>query len=86
MDEEDIHARTTRAITVRVKPFYLDEQSSPEDHHFLWAYHLRIENNGEETVRLLSRYWRITGSLGHVQEVRGDGFEYASGTPLATPS
>jgi ApaG protein len=99
MEEEYIYAQTTRAITVRVKPFYLDEKSSPEDRHFLWAYHVRIENNGEETVRLLSRFWRITDSLGHVQEVRGDGvvgeqpvlapgdsFEYTSGTPLATPS
>jgi ApaG protein len=63
------------------------------------AYHVRIQNNGGETVQLLTRHWMITDSLGHLQEVRGDGvvgkqpvlrpgeaFEYASGTPLATPS
>ena len=98
-EESGTYARTTRSITVTVEPFYLDEQSSPEENHFVWAYHVRIENNGEQTVQLLTRFWRITDSLGNVQEVRGDGvvgeqpilnpgdsFEYTSGTPLPTPS
>ena len=98
-EESGAYARTTRSITVTVEPFYLDEQSSPEENHFVWAYHVRIENNGDQTVQLLTRFWRITDSLGNVQEVRGDGvvgeqpilnpgdsFEYTSGTPLPTPS
>lgn len=93
------YAQTTRAITVTVEPFYLDEQSAPDENHFVWAYHVRIENHGERTVQLLTRYWRITDSMGNAQEVRGDGvvgeqpvlapgesFEYTSGTPLQTPS
>jgi ApaG protein len=93
------YARTTHQITVTVRPFYLEEQSVPAAGHFVWAYHVRIENNGDETVRLLARHWRITDSLGTLQEVRGEGvvgkqpvlrpgevFEYASGTPLPTPS
>ena len=60
---------------------------------------MRIENTGGETVRVLTRHWKITDSLGRVQEVRGAGvvgeqpllapgqsFEYTSGTPLPTPS
>jgi ApaG protein len=60
---------------------------------------VRIENNSKRAVQLKTRYWRITDSLGNVQEVRGDGvvgeqpvldpgssFEYTSGTPLNTPS
>jgi ApaG protein len=60
---------------------------------------VRIENGGAETVQLRNRYWRITDSLGRVQEVRGAGvvgeqpvlkpgesYEYTSGTPLQTPS
>jgi ApaG protein len=60
---------------------------------------VHIENQGGETVQLRSRHWRITDSLGRVQEVRGAGvvgeqpvlkpgetFEYTSGTPLPTPS
>ncbi|MCH8835716.1 MAG: Co2+/Mg2+ efflux protein ApaG [Proteobacteria bacterium] len=98
-EESGAYARTTRSITVTVEPFYLDEQSSPEENHFVWAYHVRIQNHGEQTVQLLTRFWRITDSLGNVQEVRGDGvvgeqpilnpgdsFEYTSGTPLPTPS
>ena len=92
------YAATTREITVVVKPVFLEEQSSPESRHFVWAYHVRIENGGEETVQLVTRYWRITDANGQVHEVRGEGvvgkqpvlqpgeaFEYASGTPLGTP-
>ena len=52
---------TTRAITVTVEPTYLDDQSSPDRSHFVWKYHVRIENGGSETVQLQDRYWRITG-------------------------
>jgi len=99
MSESTIYEQTTRAISISVEPMYLDDQSSPEDNHFVWAYHVQIENLGEATVQLLSRHWKITDSQGQTQEVRGDGvvgeqpvlgpgdsFEYTSGTPLATPS
>ncbi len=89
----------TRNIEVTVKPIYLEDQSSPEESHYVWAYQVRIENQGGDTVQLLNRYWRIVDSLGRVQEVRGAGvvgeqpvlepgesFEYTSGTPLPTPS
>ncbi len=94
-----MYSAVTRSIEVTVKPVYLEDQSSPRDNHYVWAYHVRIENHGAVTVQLRSRYWRITDSLGRVQEVRGagvvgeqpvlkpgDAFEYTSGTPLPTPS
>jgi ApaG protein len=94
-----MYSETTRSIKVTVKPFYLEDQSSPTDNHYVWAYQVRIENIGGETVQLRRRHWRITDSAGHMQEVRGPGvvgeqpvlapgesFEYTSGTPLATPS
>jgi len=90
---------TTRAIKVSVNPVYLDDQSDPEDFHYVWAYHVRIENTGRETVKLLRRHWHITDSKGRIQEVRGEGvvgeqprlcpgevYEYTSGAPLTTPS
>ena len=89
----------TRGIKVVVRPFYLDDQSEPDQSHFVWAYHVEIRNGGAERVQLRTRYWRITDAMGRVQEVRGPGvvgeqpvlepgemFEYTSGTPLATPS
>src|SRR5215470_11648558 len=94
-----MYRETTAGITITVRPYYLDEQSSPEQSHFMWAYHVRIENNGARTVQLRNRHWRITDSRGRTQEVRGagvvgeqpvlrpgDSFEYTSGTPLPTPS
>ncbi|MGE4011043.1 MAG: ApaG domain, partial [Alphaproteobacteria bacterium] len=48
----------TRSIRVTVKPVYLDDQSSPDEGHFVWAYHVRIENEGGDVVQLLNRHWR----------------------------
>ncbi len=89
----------TGDIVVSVEPLFLDDQSTPEDGHYVWAYSVKIENHGTETVQLLNRYWRITDAHGATREVRGAGvvgeqpilkpgqcFEYTSGTPLATPS
>ncbi|MEE2746474.1 MAG: Co2+/Mg2+ efflux protein ApaG [Pseudomonadota bacterium] len=94
-----MYSEVTRAIKISVDTSYIDEQSEPEDFHFVWAYHVRIENHGSETVQLMGRHWHITDSQGRVQEVRGEGvvgeqpvlepgetFEYTSGTPLSTPS
>lgn len=94
-----MYTQTTRGITVTVQPIFLEDQSSPADGHYVWAYRVRIENNGNETVQLLRRHWKITDALGRMQEVQGAGvvgeqpvlepgesFEYTSGTPLPTPS
>ena len=94
-----MYSETTRSIKVTVRPVYLDEHSSPDEHRYVWAYHVRIENEGNQTVQLRNRHWRITDALGHLQEVRGPGvvgeqpvlkpgqsFEYTSSCPLTTPS
>jgi ApaG protein len=94
-----MYSKVTRSIKVTVKPVYLEDQSSPAENHYVWAYHVRIENSGRERVQLRNRYWRITDSFGRIQEVRGPGvvgeqpvlepgqaFEYTSGTPLTAPS
>ena len=89
----------TDGIVVRVKPAFLEEESSPEQHRFIWAYHVEIENRGSRTFQLMTRHWRITDREGRVQEVNGSGvvgqnpvlapgetFEYTSGCPLSEPS
>jgi ApaG protein len=94
-----MYRKTTRDIAITVKPMFLEEQSSPADNYFVWAYRVRIENRGGAVVQLRNRYWRITDANGRIQEVRGAGvvgeqpvlkpgesFEYTSGTPLSTPS
>jgi ApaG protein len=89
----------TNGVRVRVAPQYIEEQSSPEDRHYFWAYTVDIINERKDPVQLRSRYWRITDAIGKVEEVRGPGvvgqtpvlpaggsFRYTSGCPLATPS
>lgn len=96
---EEAFSATTDDITVRVLAFYLDEQSAPERNRWVWAYKVRIENHGAETVQLLGREWHITNAHGSGQYVVGDGvvgeqpvlvpgdsYEYTSGTPLSTSS
>ena len=88
----------TREIAVSVEPTYLETKSSPESSQYVWAYRVIIENQGRETVHLLSRHWMITNARGELTEVKGPGvigeqpvlkpgerFEYTSGAPLDTP-
>tara|TARA_B100000674_G_scaffold106569_1_gene78213 strand:- start:97 stop:489 length:393 start_codon:yes stop_codon:yes gene_type:complete len=94
-----MYTQTTKKINITVKPYYLEDQSEPEDQHFVWAYKVIIDNQGNEKVQLVNRYWRIIDANGSMQEVRGKGvvgeqpvlnpgetFEYTSGTPLTTSS
>lgn len=94
-----MYEKTTRAISISVRPFFLEEQSAPDRNHFVWAYRVNIQNKGQETVQLLNRHWRITDKLGRQQEVKGPGvvgeqpvlkpgesYDYTSGCPLETPS
>ena len=46
---------TSNDITVTVAPIFLEDQSDPDDDHFVWAYQVRIENNGTDRVQLQSR-------------------------------
>ena len=89
----------TRGIAVSVLPTYLEAKSSPKNSQHFWAYHVIIENQGMETIQLLSRHWMITNAHGELTEVKGPGvvgeqpvlkpgesFEYTSGAPLNTTS
>lgn len=94
-----MYEATTDSIRVRVEPQFIDDQSTPDESHYFWAYTIEITNLGGETVQLISRAWQITDASGHVEEVRGPGvvgqtptlkpgqaFTYTSGCPLRTPS
>lgn len=94
-----MYEKITDSVVVKVRPTYLEEQSSPENNHYVWAYHVTIENQRRETIRLRARYWRITDARGSTQEVAGEGvvgeqpfldpggtYEYTSGAPLTTPT
>ena len=92
-------AETTGGVTVRVSVSYLPEQSEPARGRWFWAYHIRIENDGDQPVQLLARHWVITDGRGNRHSVEGEGvvgeqpliapgesYDYVSGCPLQTPS
>lgn len=99
MGDQKPYTAITRSIAVSVKTTYLDANSSPGDSQYFWAYNVTIENQGRETVQLLSRHWMITNARGELTEVKGPGvvgeqpllkpgatFVYTSGALLDTPS
>lgn len=88
----------TRGVRVRVQGHYVPEKSAPDESHYFFAYHVRISNEGQDTVQLVSRKWIISGPHGEVGQVEGPGvvgeqpilapggsFEYTSFCPLQTP-
>ena len=92
-----MYSKTTKKISITVKPYYLEDQSEPEDQHYVWAYKVTIDNQGNEKVQLVNRHWKIIDANGTLQEVRGKGVvgeqpilnpgeKFTSGTPLTTSS
>jgi len=89
---------TSHRISVEAKVSYIEQQSDPANHRYVFAYTMTITNTGTVAARLISRHWIITDSNDQVQEVKGEGvigeqpllqpkqsFQYTSGTAIATP-
>ncbi len=94
-----MYTKTSNHMKVTVYPFYLDQESEPNDDHYVWAYTVQVENLRSDKVQLINRHWHITDGNGQVQQVDGPGvigeqpsldpgeaFQYTSGTALPTPS
>jgi ApaG protein len=88
----------TEGIRIQVRSAYVPEQSVPAAKRYVFAYTVRITNEGTEPAQLKTRHWIITDGNGKVEEVRGPGvvgqtpslrpgdqFEYTSGCVLPTP-
>jgi len=85
-------------ISVTVDSQYIEAESNPEANRFVFAYTVRILNQGDIGAKLISRHWIITDANNRTQEVKGKGvigeqpylkpgesFEYTSGTMMETP-
>ena len=96
MTEQQTESRR-HAIDIRVKTQYLRRQSQPEEEKHVFAYTIRIQNNGQKNCQLITRPWELTESDFSVQEVHGEGvigkqpiiepgkcFEYTSAAVLKT--
>mgnify|MGYP001440087474 CR=1 FL=1 len=92
-----MYSKTTKGVTVTVTPYFLDDQSSPQEGHYVWAYQVNIKNSSANTIKLNRRNWVIIDANGKIMNIQGEGvvgefpilhpgesFEYTSGTPLKT--
>lgn len=88
----------THGVRISVRPEFRPDHSDPESGRFVFAYHIRISNQSDRRVTLLSRQWTIIDADGDAKQVEGEGvvgeqpslepgesFEYASWCPLETP-
>jgi ApaG protein len=94
-----MYSRVTQAIQITVLTEFVPERSDADQATYFWAYTIEIANQGDQTVQLTERHWKITDANGRLEEVRGAGvvgekpvlkpgesFRYTSGCPLRTPS
>ncbi len=70
---ENTVSKITEGIRVSVRPSYQMEESSPQQHYYLFAYEVEIRNESAEKVQLMSREWHITDGVGSERYVQGDG-------------
>jgi len=89
----------TNSIRVEVLSRHSPENSRPQQGEWIFEYTVRITNQGNERVQLISRHWIITDAFDHVEEVKGPGvvgeqpvlapgesFKYSSWCPLKSPT
>jgi ApaG protein len=74
---QSLHASTSEAVTnnvrVEVEARFAPDRSQPFESEWFFLYTVRITNEGNDSVQLLSRHWIITDATGHIEEVRGPG-------------
>ncbi|WP_024871247.1 Co2+/Mg2+ efflux protein ApaG [Tolumonas lignilytica] len=86
------------SIQIMTRPFYIAEQSAPEDAQYAFGYEITITNQTNEDVQLMDRHWLISDANGQHTEVQGQGvigqqpviaagqsYTYQSGVLLKTP-
>lgn len=97
--QEKPYVEITNNIEISVWPEFIDKKSSILGEIYIWAYHVRIANNGLDEIQLESRYWRILDEHGNIQEIEGEGvvgerpkilpsasYQYSSGVHLKCQS
>jgi len=97
MEGQHSYQSISHDIKVSATPYLVPERSDPEKNKFYYAYHIQFTNEGEQSMQLLRRFWRIR--MGHMEEVSegpgvvgvtptlapGESFDYTSFCPLNTP-
>ena len=85
-------------IQITPRPFYIAEQSAPDDAQYAFGYEITIHNQTDDDVQLMDRHWLISDANEQHTEVQGQGvigqqpviaagqsYTYQSGVLLKTP-
>ena len=90
-------SQITSGIKVSVETFFQPAHSDYNRAHFVFAYSITIENDGDCSIQLKRRHWHIIDGYGMQREVEGEGvvgeqpviepgqsYQYVSGCDLHT--
>lgn len=66
-------SKISNGVTITVETYYQPEYSNPVNGEFMFAYRIKIENNNNFPIKILSRHWYIFDSNGTYREVEGEG-------------
>jgi len=65
--------QVTNGIKISVKTKFIGNSYHNDQLHYAFSYRITIENQSNDSVQLLNRYWKIFDSLNTVEEVNGAG-------------
>lgn len=65
--------RITEGIRITARPTFLEDRSSSVIGQYVFEYHIRIENCGEQAAQLRTRRWLIHDDAAGDSVVEGDG-------------
>ena len=85
-------------VFISVKTDFIEERLHIKDNKYSFSYTVLIENQGLQSIQLISRHWIIKNAHNERFEVKGEGvvgeqpiiqpgdtFTYSSGTEIDTP-
>lgn len=91
-------SQITRGIKISVLTTFEGTYFKNHKIHFAFSYEITIENQGKDSVQLISRHWEIFDSLNNIETVDGEGVigqkpvlksgeshTYSSGCLLSSP-
>lgn len=74
----------TKGIKIIVETKYNGTSYRNNRLYYVFAYFITIENNSEQTVQLIDRFWKIFDSLNRTEIVEGEGV--VGQTPTLKPN
>ncbi len=72
-ETKQISTALTQGVRVVVRCRYVPDQSFPAGKRYVFAYTVRIGNEGTQPLQLSSRHWTVTDGTGKVEDVLGPG-------------